>query len=336
MVNYGLFLFLIVLILAFAVALPGRFATHDNVTAILSDQAVAGFIALAVTFPLVAGVFDLSVGATLGFVDVLSAYTIGHGMSIALGLLIAVAVGVLVGIVNAVIVVRVGVNAFIATLGIGTILSGGNLLVSQGATLFQGIPASLTKIGYVDTFLGLNIPVVVLIVVVVLAWYVVEHTPYGRYLRATGLSLEASRLSGVRTRGYLASSFIIAGALSAIAGFVSLAQSGAAPPTTGPEFLLPAYAAAFLGATTIKRGLFNVWGTIVGVFVLAIGINGLGLFGAPFWVSPIFQGFSLLVAVSIAVMVERRRLEHLEKVAFAVDERAVGAVASDREGEAGR
>jgi ribose transport system permease protein len=138
-------------------------------------------------------------------------------------------------------------------------------------------------------------------------YYVLEKTPFGRYLRATGMGRDAARLSGVRVDRYLAASFIAAGILAAVAGALVASRGGTASPALGPEFLLPAYAAAFLGATTIKPGYFNVWGTVIGVVLLAVGSNGLTLMGAQTWVTNIFNGVALMIAVSASVLVGRRR-----------------------------
>ena len=128
------------------------------------------------------------------------------------------------------------------------------------------------------------------LVLVLAVWYLLERTPFGRYLRATGMGRPAARLSGVRTERYLTSSFVLAALLASFAGFLLASRSGSAPPTLGPEFLLPAYAAAFLGAATIRPGFFNVWGTVVGAFLLAVGSNGLTLMGAQTWVANVFNG----------------------------------------------
>jgi ribose transport system permease protein len=185
------------------------------------------------------------------------------------------------------------------------VLTGGNLLMSGGNVLFEGIPTSLTDIAGREV-LGLPVVVFYAALLALVLWYVLEWTPMGRYLRATGSGREAARLTGVRTDKWLFLSFVIAGAIAALAGFMQTSRVGSAPPDVGPNFLLPAYAAAFLGATTIHAGRFNVWGTVVGVLVLAVGITGLNLAGAAFWVPPVFNGGALIVAVSVAVIVARR------------------------------
>jgi ribose transport system permease protein len=306
LVAYGVVIFLAIMLIGFSAWLPNSFPNWGNLKSIINDQAIPGILALAVIIPLAAGEFDLSVGATLGFASVFSAYASSHGVNLVLVIFLSIGIGCAVGAVNAFLVVGLEVNAFIATLGTATILSGGNLLVTQGAVIFNGIPQSLIGVAQ-HSVAGVPLRVFYLIILAIGLWYLLDHTPYGRYLRATGLGREAARLTGVATNRYLASSFIAAGAVAAFAGVLQTSLVSSANPTVGPDFLLPAYAAAFLGATTIRRGMFNVWGTIVGVFVLAVGITGLQEAGAPFWVSNIFNGAALIIAVSTAAIVDRRR-----------------------------
>jgi ribose transport system permease protein len=304
--EYGILIFLMGMILAFSVGLPQTFPTGRNIQAVLGDQAIPGILALAVILPLAAGEFDLSIASNLGFCSVVSAKLASGGMSPGLVILLTLLAATAVGIFNAAIIVGVGVNAFIATLGMSTVLAGGNLILTSGNTIFAGIGPSFTNIATTKA-LGVQIVVFYFLAVAIVAWYVMERTPFGRYLRATGMAREAARLSGISTTKRLALAFVIAGTLSGLCGVLQTARFGSAPATVGPEFLLPAYAAAFLGATAVRRGMFNVWGTVVGVFVLAVGINGLTLAGAPIWVPSVFNGGALIVAVSAAVIVARRR-----------------------------
>jgi ribose transport system permease protein len=297
--DYGVLVALLVMIVGFSVALPTTFPTLVDAQQILGSQAIPGILALAVIIPLAAGVFDLSVGATLGFASVFSAHYAGSVPIVPLFLL-TVCLGVVIGSINAGLV-WIGVNPFIATLGVATILSGGNEWVTQDVDIYQGIGPSFTSIAQ-DHFLGLELPVFYFLGLALVLYYLLEWTPYGRYLRATGLGREAARLTGVRTQLWLGSSFIAAGAIAAAAGFLETAYVASASPSIGPEFLLPAYASAFLGTTTIVRGFFNVWGTVVGVFLLAVGTTGLVLGGAPFWIEPVFNGAALIVAVTLAVL----------------------------------
>jgi ribose transport system permease protein len=303
--DYGVVAFFLILVFAFSVTLPDQFPTWANTQTILGNQAVPALLAFAVIMPLVAGEFDLSVGATLGFTSVVSAYFASKGMSPGLVFVVALGVGIAIGVVNGFLVTVVGVGAFIATLGIGTILAGGNLLVTQGVVISRNIPDGLTNIAQHEV-LGLPIVVFYAVIVAFALYYLLEWTPFGRYMQATGRGREAARLTGVRTSRWLFLSFVMAGLIAGLAGFMQTSRIGSASPTVGPEFLLPAYAAAFLGATTIHPGRFNVWGTVIGVLVLAVGISGLTLAGAPFWVPSVFNGGALVVAVSAATLMARR------------------------------
>lgn len=303
--NYGIVIFFVFLLATFSIWLPNRFPTMMNLRNVLGDQAIPGMLALSAMLPLAAGEFDLSVAAILGFNSIVTAYLAGHGVPIAAVFFICICIGLLIGLFNAFLVVGIGVNAFIATLGVGTVLAGGNLLVSNGRTLFQGISDNLTIIS-MGSFATIPLTVFYFAALVLILWYMMDYTPFGRYIYATGSGREAARLTGVRTGFYLSSTFVLAGVIAAICGFLTTARIGSATASVGPEYLLPAYAAAFLGATTIQRGRFNVWGTVVGALTLAVGITGLQLAGAPFWVPNLFNGFALIIAVSVAVIVARR------------------------------
>lgn len=303
--SYGVIIFLVLMIIVFSAVLPSTFPTFDNAKAILTDQSIPVILALAAILPLAAGEFDLSLGAILGFSAITAIAVSNAGAPLAVTIIACLLVGAIVGTVNAVLVVKVGVNAFIATLASATILSGLNLLVTGSSLLVLDSEAfgalTITQVS------GLQVVLAYAIVLSLVLFYIVEKTPFGRYLRATGMGRDAARLSGVRVDRYLASSFIVAGVLAALAGALIASRGGTAAPTLGPEFLLPAYAAAFLGATTIKPGYFNVWGTVIGVVLLAIGSNGLTLLGAQTWVTNIFNGVALMAAVSASVLVGKRR-----------------------------
>ena len=304
--RFGVPLFLVLLIAAFSVALPETFPKGGNLRAVLADQSIPLILALAAVLPLTAGEFDLSIGAVLGFSSITAISLSEAGLPWPAVLACTLIVGLVIGAVNAVLVVGIGVNAFIATLASATVLSGLNLLVTKSSllTLSSESYQALTITRFAG---GLQVVVCFAVVVAAVMWYVMERTPYGRYLRATGLGRDAARLSGVRTKRYLTSAFVAAGVLAAFAGFLQASRSGSAPPTLGPEFLLPAYAAAFLGATCIKPGFFNVLGTVTGVLLLAVGSNGLTLAGAQTWVTNVFNGVALALAVSISVLVTRSK-----------------------------
>lgn len=303
--NYGIAVFLVLMIIVFSALMPDTFATAGNFRQILADQAVPGILALAVILPLAAGEFDLSVGANLGICTILGIVLASSGAPLIVVIAATVLVGAIIGAINAFMTIVVGVNAFIATLGMATILAGFNLLATRSTLIIHGndVFSAMTN----TRIAGIQLVIVYFAVIAVVLWYLVERTPFGRYLRATGMGRDAATLSGVRTKRYLAAAFIGAGVLAGIAGMLQASRAGNATPDLGPEFLLPAYAAAFLGATAIRSGYFNVWGTVIGVYLLAVGANGLIILGAKTWVTHVFNGVALLIAVSAATLVQRSR-----------------------------
>lgn len=301
--KYALIGVLIAIIVVFSVLRPETFPTYANFVAILSSQAVLVVLAVGLLFPLVAGEFDLSIGFTLGFSAMQLAVLTGQkGVPVPLAILLSILAGGVIGGVNALLVLRLHINAFIATLASGTVLQGLTLWLSSGSVV-ANLPPVVSTIGI--SGVG-QIPYVVVFaaILALFIYYVLEHTPFGRYQYATGAGREAARLAGVRTDVLLAIAFVVSGLIAGVAGVMQTTILGSANPDVGGQYLLPAFAACFLGATAIKPGRFNVAGTVLALFLLAVGIAGLSQLGAPLWVSPVFNGMALIIAVALAV---RRR-----------------------------
>ncbi len=306
--RHAILLTLIVVSVVFSVLRPDTFFTRGNFNAIVGTQAVLLVVALALTIPLAAGDFDLSVGFNLGFtMSVLAVLTVHQQWPWPTAMVAAIAIGTGVGVVNAVLIVRLGVNAFVTTLGTGAVLNGLTLALTQGQTI-GGIPNSLSNLSRA-TFLQLPLVAYYAFGLALILWYVFELTPLGRYLFFVGGNRTAARLLGVPVRRIRFGTFVFAAALSGVAGILSLGEIGASDVTVGPSFLLPAYSAAFLGATTIKPGRFNAWGTVVALYLLETAITGLELLGAPFWVEPLFTGVTLTLAVLFAQLASREPVE---------------------------
>jgi ribose transport system permease protein len=299
--RFGALLVLVGLIAFFSLLLPVTFPTYANLTTILTTQDVLAILAIGLLVPLAAGEFDLSIGFVLGFTGMEVAVLTGvlHWHPIP-AIVLTLATAVVIGLINGLLVVRVGINAFIATLGVGTVLSGLTIWMSNGTVVYQGIPDLLLAIGRTQLLL-LPLPVFYMIIVIIVFSYIMGHTPFGRYIYAVGGGREVARLAGINTDLLTILAFTLSGFMAGIAGVLETATVGAAHPDVGPQFLLPAFAAAFLGATTIQPGRFNVLGTVVALFLLAVGIAGFQQLGAPFWVSPVFNGTALLIAVGLAV-----------------------------------
>ncbi|TVT10231.1 ABC transporter permease, partial [Amycolatopsis bartoniae] len=300
---------LLVLVVLFFSVFPvtrGLFPTTANISVVLANQSVVLLVAGALLFPLICGHFDFSAGANAVFSSVVCAAAMSRfGLPAWAACLLALAAGALVGFVNGVVVARFRMNAFVSTLGMATALNGIVQWYTGGLAII-GIDRGMTAFGS-TTWLGLPLVVFVVLVVLVLAWYVLTHTPYGRSLYALGSNPRSAVLVGLPQRGYTRAAFVLSGVLAAIAGIVLTARTGGANPDSGTSLLFPALTAAFLGTTGFQPGRFNVPGTVVGVLFVAASVSGLTLSGADSWVDQLFNGVALLVAVGLSSYLRRRR-----------------------------
>lgn len=195
-------------------------------------------------------------------------------------------------------ITRLRIPAFIATLGVSSLLTAAVAWISSSQQIVN-LPAGFAEIGTGQLF-GLTYPFYIMLVVSVLLWYELERTDVGRRVYATGGSKEAAALAGVRTSRVILFALITCGVVSGLAGLLETSALASGDPTVGPGYLLPVIAAVFLGSTQFRGGRFNVWGTVVAAYVLAVGVKGLQLAGLPIWIPDLFNGAALLVAVGLA------------------------------------
>lgn len=303
--RFGLLVILAIIIGAFSIALPSTYPTSVNLKIVLSSQAIFLILSLAVTLPLRTGEFDLSIGAVaVGSATLIAVLTAQHGFALVPAILVALAAGALVGAVNAIVVVGVGVNAFIATLGSMTLVSGLALAISQGGQVIVGLPRSLENISSSD-LLTLPLRVWYGWVLAVVLWFVYEYTPFGRRMLFVGGNPVSARLTGIRVRRTKAIGFVLSGVIAAAGGVVLAGSLSAVDPTTSGDYLLQPYAAAFLGTTVLQFGRFNSLGTVIGLYLLAAGVSGLELLGVQTWVNDVFNGGTLILAVVAATLMRR-------------------------------
>lgn len=296
------------LVIVFSVLEPDTFATTANLKTTLNLQAVLAIVCLGLLLPLIIGELDLSIAANLGMsVILVTGLTSKSGWPLPLAMAVAVGASTLVGVVNGLIVTRLGINSFIVTIAMSALLTGFIGGYTGGNVFYENIPDGLMTIGR-GSWIGVPKPVVYTAVVAASIWYVLSSTPLGRFLYAIGGSKDAARLSGISVKNYSLLAFAGAGLFAGFAGVIQAGILGSGNPTVGPPFLLPAYAAAFLGATAIQPGVFNVWGTVLAVITVQVGTTGLVLLGAPFWIEPVFQGSALLVAVIAARWLKKEEL----------------------------
>ena len=306
--RYALLLLLVLLVIVFS-ALPATsatFLTSANINNIVAQESVIAILALAALIPLVAVQFDVSVGAVLGAVAILMAkLTVDQGWAVIPALLAGLTVGCGVGVLNGYLVAYVGANSFIITLGASTLLTGLVSLYSSDQTIVN-VPQSLLNFGN-GYWLGIPRPTWLLAAVALVVAYLLRHTVFGRQLLQIGSNPRSAQLVGIRVRRLMLLAFVLAGVLAAVAGALELARTGSGDPQVGSNLTLDALAACFLGSTTVRPGQFNVPGTLIGVFFVAVSVNGLTLAGAADWVDPVFNGAAVVIAVALSTVLARRR-----------------------------
>jgi ribose transport system permease protein len=295
----------------FTLVLPDTFPTMANLTAILSTHSIIAILALGAMIPIVTGKFDLSIGYGLGLGHVLTLHLIiDTGWPWPLACLAVLIGGALIGVINGLLVEYAQIDSFIATLGTGSVLYAVTGWVTKGARIVpspQGLPAAFT--GLSDSkVLGLPAPAFYVLVLAVALWLVLERLPLGRYLYVMGSNPRTAELIGIPTRRYVVYAFVGSGLVTGFAGILLAAQQQIGNPSVGLDYLLPAFVAALLGSTAIRPGRANALGTVVAVAILAIGLSGIGQLGADFWMTPLFNGVTLLIAVGLAGYAARRRL----------------------------
>jgi len=302
---WGLLLLLVVLVVAFSVVKPDTFPTYFNFRSIVNNKSVQALLALAVFLPMTANHFDLSVGFLLGIAQVLVIGLQGQGLTWPLASAVVLLLGAAIGVANGILVTAIGIDSFIATLGTGTLLYGFNEWYTGGQQVVAGLPDSFVNIS--GAVLGVPLPAIYVLVLSISLWVVFEYLPAGRYLYVLGASPRAAELNGISAKRYVTGAFLATGIISAFAGIVLQSQLQVGQSSVGQEYLLPAFTAALLGATSVRPGRVNVWGTILAVAVLAVTVAGLNQMGAPFFVEPIFNGAMLILAVGLAVTASKRR-----------------------------
>ena len=304
---WGLLVLLVLLVIVFSILRPDTFPTLFNIKSILNNKSVQALLALAVFIPMTANHFDLSAGFNLGISQVLAIGLQGQGLPWWAAVAIVLMMGALVGLANGVLVTRVKIDSFIATLGTGTILYGLNAWYTGGQQVLADLPRPFLAIS--GSIGVVPLPAIYTLICSLGLWIVFEYLPLGRFLYVLGASPRAAELNGISAKRYVTLGFVAAGMLASFAGVVLQSQLQIGQSSVGQEYLLPAFTAALLGATSVRPGRVNVWGTVLAVSVLAVTVAGLNQLGAPFFVEPLFNGSMLILAVGLAVQASQRRTQ---------------------------
>lgn len=304
--RYGVIVAWVIVIIVFSILRPATFPTAGTVSLILGTQTVILIATLGLMLTLAVGEIDLSVGSVVGFGACLMVVLNGTAdISVWVSVLLTIIACAMFGLLNAVLTVIVGVQSIIVTLASGTLLAGITLAVT-GAKVVTGMdPAMIALIS--TRWFGIPIPFYFGVVLTLVLWFVMEHTPIGRRMAFVNANRVVARLAGIRVDRIRMGGLIATATLAGVAGILLAGQNGAANPQSGSYYLLPAFAGAFLGSTTIKPGTFNAFGTWIAVYFLITGITGLVYLGFAGWPEQVFYGASLLVAVSLGVLARRRQ-----------------------------
>jgi ribose transport system permease protein len=298
--TYGTIVVLIVMLAAFSIFEPGTFATVGNFRNILNDMAIGTIVAGGLTVPLVAGDFDLSVGYVASLCGLLLVGLLSFNqLPIPIAMLIVIAIGAAIGIINGVIVSKLGVNAFIATLGTGTVVVGLNYAYSGGVPLQLTHSREFTSVA-IGRLWGVPHLILIMATVLILLWVVLNRTVQGQHIKAIGVSAESARRGGVAVDRSRIVAFACASICAALGGALMASNLGSGQVTAGDGFMLTSFSAAFLGSAALKEGQFHILGTLIGVLTVAVGNNGLAMIGAPIFTQYVFSGSLLVVAVALS------------------------------------
>lgn len=309
--KYALVLALVLVVIFFSILRPEVYPTPSNLQNILGSQAVLLILALGLIVPLTAGEFDLSSVSTMS----LSAMTIAvlnvqRGWSLVAAIAIALLAALIMGLLNALLVVGLQITSFIATLGSGTVALGVVQWMS-GSTSVTGIDSALVDATIGTRVFGVSLQFYYALALVFVMAIIFTYTPIGRRLLFVGRGAEVSRLSGLHVDRIRSGSLVASSLIAGVAGIIYAGMLSGADPSSGQSFMLPAFAAAFLGATAIVPGRFNAFGTHIAVYFLVAGVVGLQMLGAQSFVQQLFYGGALIVAVAVSGAVRRRTVGRL-------------------------
>ncbi|HEX7082874.1 MAG TPA: ABC transporter permease [Gaiellaceae bacterium] len=303
--RYATLIALLAMAVVFSIHSPRSFFTYDNFINILNQSSLTALIAGGLTVTLIVGEFDLSIGYAASLAGVLVAGLMSHqGLSIPLAVIATVAVGAGIGTVNGALVAKARINSVVATLGIGTVLVGVSYTYTNGQPIAAGMPDSFLNFA-VTKFAHVPKPVLVSAAVLAFLWVILNLTDLGQRLQAVGGNAEAARLAGIAVDRTKIFAFVMSGACAALTGVMLSSLIGSGTIAAADSYLLSAFAAVFLGSTTLRDGEFHIVGTVVGVIFINTGINGLSIFGVPTSYQNIFTGGILVLAVGLSTVARR-------------------------------
>jgi len=305
--KWSLVIVILVLCILFRVMQP-IFLSGENVINIVRQAAILGVLAFGLSFVIISGEMDLSFSmvASLSAISVL--YLEILGVNTVLSWIIALVIGLLCGLVNAFIVVKLCLPSMLGTIGTQLLFGGIAAWIAKGATVWTSKFSTAFTIPGRGMFFGvIPFPIVILAVVAVVSMIVLEKTVAGRYFYAVGGNADAADHAGISAKKVKGQSFVIMGALGALAGIIMASQYASATPTVGSTFLFPAVIAVYLGSIFLKDGVPNAWGTLVGCIFISVLSNGFNLVGLKYWHEDTTKGILMIVAISFTILAKKKK-----------------------------
>ncbi|HYH53009.1 MAG TPA: ABC transporter permease [Solirubrobacterales bacterium] len=301
--RYGVIGTFLLAFAVFAILKPDEFLSWDNFSNILSSSAVPAIVACGITVPLIMNDFDLSIGGVLAFVGsvvvVLQATNEwNYEMAMLVGLLVAVGIGLL----NGLLIARLGGSSFVITLALGSVYSGLVLWVTNSQTIYSGLKPGFLSFGQ-DSLLGIRLPIIYAIVIAIGLFLLTERTVLGRKFYAVGENATAAYLTGMPVERLRTYGLVLSALAAGFGGMVLFAQAGATYANAGSPFLLAGFSAAFLGAALRRNGRFSVLGSAISVVLVQAVATGLVIVALPAWTINVFEGSILAVAILLAPQV---------------------------------
>ncbi|MDG6895483.1 ribose ABC transporter permease [Volucribacter amazonae] len=289
----------LLILIAVVSMLNPHFFSVDNILNILRQTSVNAIIAVGMTFVILIAGIDLSVGSVLALTGAMAASMVGMELSIFLVIPVTLLIGTLLGGVSGVIVAKGKVQAFIATLVTMTLLRGVTMVYTDGRPISTGFSDSAEHFAYLGTgyLWGIPVPIWLMALVFVVAWYVLKHTPIGRYIYALGGNEAATQLSGINVNKVKIFVFAVSGFLAALAGLIVTSRLSSAQPTAGVSYELDAIAAVVVGGTSLMGGKGRVMGTLIGALIIGFLNNALNLLDISSYYQMIAKALVILVAV---------------------------------------
>ncbi|WP_313151790.1 ABC transporter permease [Lacrimispora sp.] len=303
--EYGVVIGFILLCVVISFATPA-FATQKNILNLLRQSSIIGIIATGMTFVIISGSFDISVGAVaaLSGAVTMKLITMGNGVPVAIAVLAALGISAVVGLINGIAVAKINVPSLIATMAMVSVVKGAMLMFTGGYPITRTIPVLDTiGNGYVA---GIPIPVIIFAAAVAIAFVLLTKTRFGRYVYSVGGNEEASKLNGINVDSYKIKVFVINAVLAALAGIVLVGRMGTASPVAGEGYDMDAIASVVIGGTSVAGGSGSVLKTVIGVLLMSVINNSFNLLGVDMYFQYIFKGLIILIAVGADAFSKKR------------------------------